>query len=394
MFLAAKALDFSPREIISGNFAPEELAKKLSLHHASRPFVLIDPFIEKSGMAEPIISSLTSEGMKVVTYSDIVPNPTVESVEKASDKYVAFLCDCLIAIGGGSTIDTAKAVAIKVAYPNKKLSDFKGVLKVHRKLPPLIAIPTTAGTGSEVTLATVVVDSKKKDKFAIEDPKLIPSTAVFYPKLLSELPPSLIASTGMDAFTHAIESYIGKSNVKQTKEDALKAMVLIHRYLLKFQSESKNEAYALDMLEASYLAGRAFTRAYVGYVHALAHALGGEYNVGHGYANAILLPYVLRAYGKSIETKLAEISDCLELVPKSYKKAEKARNFLAYLDNLLLKLGLPDSFDGLIKEEDVSKLAIHAAKEGNPLYPVPKEMGARELAEILRKADKSLRRPK
>ena len=387
LYLASFFLDYKPRQRIEGNNAPEELANTLYIRNLRRPFVLIDPVVREKGLADPILNALRKAGMKVTLFDQIKPNPTLEVASSAADKYVTFTCDCLLAIGGGSTIDTAKAAGIAIAYPGKNLASFKGVLKVHRQIPYLVAVPTTAGTGSEATLATVVVDKANDDKFQIDDPKLTPSLAFFYPPLLTSLPPSIIASTGMDAFTHAIEAYIGKSNTKQSKQDAEKAMVLIHRYLYKFYKHPRNEAYAEDMLLASYHAGRAFSKAYVGYVHALAHGLGGKYNLAHGYANAVLLPIVLKAYGKSVYQKLAAISDLLELAPKEYKNGEKARNFIAYLENLNSKMGLPRQFDHVVKEEDVVWLSRHAAKEGNPLYPVPRCMNAKELAKVLKTSD-------
>ena len=281
-------------------------------------------------------------------------------------------------------MDAAKALGALLANPKKKLEDLRGILKVKGKLPFLIAVPTTAGTGSEATIASVVVNEKTHDKFAINDPKLIPSVAVLDDSLLEGLPPSVVASTGMDALTHALEAFIGSENTSYTKKEALEAIQLIHDHLLPCYEDRTRDEDRKAMQKASFFAGLAFTRAYVGYVHALAHALGGSYDLPHGYANAVLLPHVLEAYGEKAYGKLAKISDSLSLTDKSLSKKEKAEAVIAWIKNLKKSLSIPERFPlGTIKKEDLEALATHADKEANPFYPVPKEMDKGEVKQVL-----------
>lgn len=385
LYVASLFLPFRLPEELEG---PEELAKKIASLGKKKPLLVTDASLHSLGMDKRFLEAFEKAGLGSALFYEVEPNPTFSMVEKGYDAYRKEQCDCLVGLGGGSAMDAAKVLAVRIAYPSKPLSSFKGILKVHRKLVPLFAIPTTAGTGSETTLAAVIVNDANRDKFQIDDPKLIPLGAVFDPTLLSGLPPHIVASTGMDALTHAVESFIGHSNYPKTKKDALDAIKLIHEHLFAFYSNSKDLAHARAMQKAAFLAGAAFTRSYVGYVHALAHALGGAYNVPHGYANAVLLPHVLKAYGKKAYGKLAYLSDILELLPKQKSKREKAEAFIAYVEKLNKDMGIPERFEGVVKEEDIVSLSIHAAKEGNPLYPVPKTMNAKELETILRESIK------
>ncbi|MBO5772673.1 MAG: iron-containing alcohol dehydrogenase, partial [Clostridia bacterium] len=282
--------------------------------------------------------------------------------------------------GGGSAMDCAKGVGISVVYPNKSLEKFKGILKVHKKIPTLVAIPTTAGTGSECTVATVLTNEKTHQKYAINDLHLIPRYAVLAPELTQGLPAFLTATTGMDALTHAIEAFIGRGNTKQTTAWAKEAVQLVFENI-KIACQNGSDLVArAKMQKASYLAGLAFTRAYVGYVHAVAHSLGGRYNVAHGLANAVILPYVLKRYSTSVYDKLAILADCCKLCPNGTAK-EKATAFIEEIEQLNKELGIGTKFY-FIQKEDIPYLATLADKEANPLYPVPKLMDKKELEKI------------
>ena len=381
LYLASLFLPFRLPEEIEGAAA---LAAKLGEMGLHKPLLVTDRSLHALGMEKKFLEAFKARGLDSALFYEVDPNPTFSMVEKGYAVYRGEGCDCLVALGGGSAMDAAKTLSIRIAYPRKDLASFKGILKVHRKLVPLFAIPTTAGTGSETTLAAVIINDATRDKFQIDDPKLIPLGAVFDPTLLGGLPPHIIASTGMDALTHAVESFIGHSNYPKTKKDALEAIRLIHEHLLPFYKMPRDEIQARAMQRAAFLAGAAFTRSYVGYVHALAHSLGGTYNVPHGLANAVLLPHVLKAYGKSVYGRLAYLSDMLGLLDKTRSKKEKAEAFISYVEELNATMGIPDGFENLVKEEDIVALARHAAKEGNPLYPVPKTMNAKELEIVLR----------
>lgn len=258
----------------------------------------------------------------------------------------------------------------------------KGLLKVNRKLPPFFAVPTTAGTGSECTVAAVITDDETHDKYAINDFSLIPHYAILDPTLTATLPPFLTATTGMDALTHAVEAYIGRGNTRKTKRQAEQAVKLVFDNLKEATLNGTNLNARINMQKAAYLAGLAFTRAYVGYVHALAHALGGTYGIAHGYANAVLLPRVLDAYGASVNKRLAKLARITGIADAHDKNAQAARKFINAIDTLNRELGIPATFEGKIIENDLDTLSRHADKEANPLYPVPKLMNAKELKQI------------
>jgi alcohol dehydrogenase len=266
-----------------------------------RPLIVTDPGVYSLGLCQPLEDALKAANLSYEVYSKVVPNPTFDCILEAKALAEKSNCDSLIALGGGSSMDTAKAVGALLANPKASLPSLKGVLKVHKRYPLLIAIPTTAGTGSETTVAAVVVNPKTHEKFAINDPKLIPQVAVLDSSLLAKLPPKIISSTGMDALTHAVEAYIGHERTNKTKRYSLEAVRLIDENLFLFYQDPKNQKARSLMQRAAYLAGVSFTRSYVGYVHAIAHSLGGEYNVPHGLANAVILPHVLRHYGAKDE---------------------------------------------------------------------------------------------
>ena len=257
----------------------------------------------------------------------------------------------------------------------------KGILRVHCRLPLLMAVPTTAGTGSETTLAAVITDAETRHKYAINDFPLIPRYAVLDPAVTLSLPPALTASTGMDALTHAVEAYVGRSTTKDTRADALEAVRLIFENLDTAYRDGLNEQARRNMLVASFKAGCAFTKSYVGYVHAVAHSLGGAYNVPHGYANAVILPLMLRRYGKAAEKPLADLARAAGVATQRDGDEFAARAFVDAIEAMKHRFAIGDTFPEL-RREDIPKLARIAAAEANPLYPVPVLMSADELEAI------------
>ena len=235
--------------------------------------------LKSSGATEKIESLLKENGIKFTVYDKTNSNPTVDNVEQALELYKKENCNCLIAFGGGSPIDCAKAVGARVAYPNKTLSDLSGTLKIFRKIPPLFAIPTTAGTGSEATVTAVITDSENKYKYTINSFPLIPQYAVLDPAVTFSLPQSLTATTGMDALTHAVEAFIGRSTTKETRHLAKQAVRFIFKNLETAYADPSNETARRSMLYAAHYAGLAFSKSYVGYIHAVSHSLSGQYNI-------------------------------------------------------------------------------------------------------------------
>lgn len=344
----------------------------------SRVMIVTDAGLRQAGITGELETLLKKRGFLCVVFDKTSANPTDQDVESARNLYLQTDCQAIIAFGGGSSMDCAKALGARISKPHQSLDKMEGILKVHRRLPLLIAIPTTAGTGSEVTLAAVITDAETRHKYPINDFPLIPKYAVLDPKVTKSLPPFMTATTGMDALTHAIEAYIGRSTTAETRKEAIRAVQLIFQYIFTAYEDGNNLKARRNMLYASYLAGCAFTKSYVGYVHAVAHSLGGEYNVPHGFANAVLLPFVLEAYGASAHKKLHDLAIAVGISTHEESHAKGAAKFIQALKQMKKRLNIGDCIEE-IKEEDISRLAKLADKEGNPLYPVPKLMNADEL---------------
>lgn len=379
--IALPLLPYKNPEIIAN---VEGIAEVIKANGKSTPLIVTDKMIYGLGLCAPLEESLKGAGINYFVYSDVVANPTTDNVDEALKIYKEKGCDCLVAFGGGSPMDCAKGVGALVARPKKTLNDLGGILKVKKKIPLLIAVPTTAGTGSETTLACVIVDSRTRHKYAINDFPLIPKYAVLDEEVTMTLPQKVVSTTGMDALTHAIEAYIGKSGNKSTRRDALEATELIFNNIEASYSDKTREARK-NMLIASHKAGRAFSKAYVGYVHAVAHSLGGKYDTPHGLANAVILPIVLDEYGKSAQKKLKKIAVYCKLADKKTPAPEAAAIVINKIKGLNAKFGIPEKFD-FIKREDIKGLAAYADKEANPLYPVPKLWNKKQLEKIYLKA--------
>ena len=332
--------------------------------------IITDKGILNNGLADPIMEALESSGVSHYIYADTQPNPTVQNVEDALKVYHANHCNALIAIGGGSAMDCAKAVGARVAYPNRTVNQLGGKLKVWRKLPTLIAIPTTAGTGSETTLAAMITDTATHHKYAIMSFPIIPRYAVLDAALTYSLPPHLTASTGVDALTHAVEAYIGRSTTKETRRLALEATKLVFENVEKAYTNGNDHEARENMLHAAYKAGLAFSKSYVGYIHAVAHSLGGQYGTPHGLANAVIMPYVLQAYGKHVYKKLHRLGIAIGVAAKEDAPMTGAIKFIHAIKELNARMNIPTKLPG-IQKNDINALARHAEKEANPLYPVP-----------------------
>lgn len=354
----------------------EELPAEFAKNGIKKVFLVTDSFLRS--LAEKLIELLPQAGIECIVYDKTKPNPTVSDIEEALAIYKAENCEALIGFGGGSAIDCAKAVGARVACPRKSLAQMKGILKVHHKLPLLAAIPTTAGTGSETTVATIITDDKTHYKYPINDFPLIPHIAVLDPKMTYTMPASLTATTGMDALTHAIEAFIGRSTTKQTRDYSIRAVKLIFSNIENAYMNGYDENARRNMLIAANLAGSAFTRSYVGYVHAVAHSLGGAYNTPHGLANSVLLPVVLESYGSKIWEKLKVLAVAGGIASEANSAQTAAEKFIAEIYRLNEAMNIPKTLKG-IKAEDVPELARRADKEANPLYPVPILWNAKEL---------------
>ena len=363
-----------PRIVNSVKALPEVIQKK----KCTKVLIITDEGIRKLGLTSRLEKALENAQIPYCIYDKTVANPTTDNVSEAMTLYLEEDCDCIIGFGGGSSMDCAKATGARIAKPKQSLAKMKGILKVHKRLPLLMAVPTTAGTGSETTLAAVITDAQTRHKYPINDFCLIPRYAVLDPKVTLSLPPFITATTGMDALTHAVEAYIGNSTTYGTRKDALLAVQLIFENIYTAYEDGGNVEARRNMLHASFYAGCAFTKSYVGYVHAIAHSLGGEYNVPHGLANAVILPMMLEAYGEKIHKKLARLAVAAGLADPDNPDYDAAKRFIQAIKDMKKHFGIGDRIPQ-IQETDIPKLAHYADKEANPLYPVPVLMNAAEL---------------
>ena len=381
--LAMCFMNWKEPELLEGEGAVLKLPAFIKEKGINKVLIVTDKGLMNLKMLDPLFEELKKVGVEFAIYDGVQPNPTIPSIEECRQICLDNKCEGIIAFGGGSPMDCAKAAAARVVKPKQSVRKMRGYLKVNKKLPPFFAVPTTAGTGSETTLAAVVTDPETHEKNAICDGSLRPKYAVLDPALTVGLPPHITSTTGMDALTHAVESYIGKSNVKSTIKYAEDAVVLIHANLEKAYFNGKDMEARSNMLKASYYAGNAFTRAFVGYVHAIAHNLGGMYNTPHGLANAVILPYVLEWYGSSVYKPLSKLADLIGITSENMSIEEKAKAYIAEIKRMNKTMNIPEKFD-FIKEEDIPTLVKRALKEGNPGYPVPKIMTPKDCEAVIR----------
>lgn len=359
-------------------YSVEQIIPLLQKKKINSILMVTDGHLRTAGVTKHLEQLLEKNKIKCTVYDKTRPNPTVHNVEAARLAYMANKCQCLIAFGGGSSMDCAKAVGARIVYPRKTLNQMKGLLRVWRRLPLLIAIPTTAGTGSEVTVTAVITDSEKKHKYTMNNFTMIPRYAVLDPEVTYSLPPSLTATTGMDALTHAVEAYIGKSTTKETRHFAKKAVRLVFENIETAYEDGTNYEARKNMLYAAYIAGISFTKSYVGYIHAVAHSLGGQYNIPHGLANAVLMPIVLDAYGKKSYKKLHELGCVAGVCDETDSYKSGAGKFVEAIRKLNESMNIPRTLKG-IEKQDIPMMAAHADQEANPLYPVPKLMNKKQL---------------
>jgi len=347
----------------------------------SRVLLVTDKGLIARGLQKKLMKALENADVLAAIYDATHQNPTIENIEEALDMYHNEGCTAIIALGGGSPMDCAKGVGACVARPGKTIQHMRGQLKVLRKMPLFIAVPTTAGSGSETTVACVVRDGTTNEKYAVNDPVLIPHFVLHDPTLTANLPPDITATTGMDALCHAVEAYIGKSNTHRTQIDAIKATRIIFRNLYNAYTNGLDLKARANMQKAAFLAGAAFTRAYVGNIHAIGHTLGGQYNTPHGLANAVIMPYVLEKYGSAAQNPLAELAIAAGLADKFTPKGVAAKMFISAIRGMNEKMNIPTYINGL-RDEDIPTLAERALREANPLYPVPVIFNKDDMEEI------------
>ncbi len=344
--------------------------------------IVTDSIISKLGLLKPLTDALTAGGAQYVVFDEITPDAPIPLVERGIAFYKEHGCDAIIAFGGGSSMDASKAIAVAISNP-KPLRQLAGYLKGLRAPVKIYAVPTTAGTGSEVTVAAVISDPEKHAKLVIVDPRMVPKMAALDPSLMTGLPPHITAATGIDALTHAIEAYIGNWTTPYSDGMALSAVGLIFENLRTAYTNGKNLEAREKMALASTYAGFAFTRANVGYVHAIAHQFGGLYHTPHGLANAIMLPHVLKYSRPAIIERLAQLAVRAKVGTEDEPSSVLAQKFLDAVDQLNQDLGIPTYLKAL-QESDIPALAKAACFEAHTGYPVPRYMSQTQCEALIR----------
>jgi alcohol dehydrogenase len=362
-----------PTKIEYGVGAAGGLVDAVKKQNAGKLLLITDKGIVSSGLLEKITGSLKAHKMNWKVFDNVEPNPKDYNVQQGAEIARRFGADCLVALGGGSPIDCAKAIAV-LAFQGGAVRDYEGRDKIGADVLPLVAVPTTAGTGSEVTFSSVITDSSEKFKFSIKDPKIAPKVALVDPEMTLTMPPELTASTGMDALTHAIEAFSAKVSEPIADSAALYAIELIARYLRIAVSESHNLEARAGMLLGSLLAGIAFSHADVAAVHCVAEALGGKYDAAHGVCNAIVLPAVMAYNMEYCKERYARIAAAMGLAVENVDQgAERA---VEAVKKLASDIHLP-GFNSLgVKEKDLEELAVNAFRNGSNIdnpRPMKKE---------------------
>ncbi len=380
--LGAKLSGLLPDQIpltFVGVDSTRELCDAIAQTHAQKVLVVTDAVLVKIGLVDRVVESLRAAGVDVSIYAGVEPDPTFDQTQAGLEQLQKEGCDAVLAVGGGSSMDASKLIAALATNP-VAVSKLEGMMKVRRAPMPLYAIPTTAGTGSEVTLVAVVSDPESHAKKFFMDPKLLPLMVALDPSLMLELPPAITAATGMDALTHAVESFIAKTSKASTERYARIAVRLIFDHLGSAFSEGSNIGARRAMALASYYAGLAFTRTSVGYVHAIAHTFGAYYQTPHGLANAIVLPHVLEFSKGPAEAQLAELAQLVGLEAAS--PAEGAQDFIVAVRELMNRIEIPATLEAL-KESDIPAIARQALAEAHLNYPVPRYMSQSECEALL-----------
>jgi len=383
MKIAAAIVPMPKPTLFTGEDSSLELCQAISQLGYKKLLIVTDEVLVKIGLLDKIKARLSELNVAYVIYDGVLPDPTYDQVHTGVDILRNNHCDAILAVGGGSPIDASKAIAAK-ATNDKSLEKMAGLFKLRKAPMPLFAIPTTAGTGSEVTIVSVVSDPITHQKTPIIDPKLVPVMAALDGGMMLGLPASVTAATGMDALTHAIESFISVNATPDTDAYGLAATRLIMENLETAVKDGKNLEARQNMAMASYYAGLAFTKASVGYVHAIAHNFGAYYSTPHGLANSIVLPHILDYSKESIINRLAQLAEVSGLRKGNETNTQLADKFIAKIRSMLKEFDIPEQLDTL-KTDDIPKIAKSALEEAHNNYPVPKYMDQKMCESLLTK---------
>ncbi len=364
-----------------GSDSSLDLCRHIAKQGHQKILIVTDTMLVKLGLLEKMQVELSKLGLEHCVYDGVEPNPTVDQIEAGYRVLAEHGCDAILAVGGGSSIDAAKMIGAR-AKNDKPVVKMAGLFRVWRGMLPLYAVPTTAGTGSEVTIAAVVSDPSQQRKLPVMDLKLMPTAAALDGALMTGLPAPITAATGMDALTHAVEAYISRNALKRTDEKAIEATQLIMLNLEKAVSDGSNLEARQNMARASHLAGIAFTQAGVGYVHAIAHNFGALYHTPHGLANAIVMPHVLDFSKTSCAARLADLARACNIGPTGGSDEALADAFISRIRELNASFNIPSQLKDL-RSQDVSKIAGAALAEARFTYAVPRYMDRQACEQII-----------
>jgi len=376
---------FMPTVNLMGAGAVSEVGKQAKILGGSKALIVTGKVLVSVGITEKVVSFLKENGVDTVLYDDVNPNPTVENVEKGLSLYKKENCNIIVAVGGGSPIDCAKGIGL-VASNGGSIKDFEGLDKSKNPMPPFIAVNTTAGTASEMTRFTIITDTDRQVKMAIVDWHVTPNVSINDPELMVSMPVSLTAATGMDALTHAVEAYVSTIATPVTDSAALKAIELVSQYLRPAVANGENMEARDKMAYAEFLAGMAFNNASLGYVHAMAHQLGGFYDLPHGICNAVLLPHVARFNILACPERFVDIAIAMGENAEGLSTMEAAEKASEAIQKLSKDIGIPPGLKELsVKEDDLPTLTDNAMKDACGLTN-PRKATKEEIIQIYKNA--------
>lgn len=367
--IGIRLMPFKAPKVLEGAGCVVKLPALIKDRGHKKVLIVTDSNLMYLGLLDGMLKAMEKEGIEYVVYDSVQPNPTDSEVTDGLKIFESNGCEAFVAFGGGSPMDCCKGIAAVSVKKEKNICRLKGLSKVGKRTPDIFAVPTTSGTGSETTVTAVITDKAFRRKVLINDVNLIPKFAVLDSRLTESMPPRLTAATGMDALTHAVEAYTNSTyNTKEENQAAEDAVFLIYHSLYKAYSDGSDKEARHAMQKAAFYAGKAFTKGCVGYVHAVGHTLGGLYGIPHGLAMAVILPHVMRQFGKAAHERLARLAEVCDM--DGGNDAEKAESFISWIEELSLKMGIPTGFD-IIKEKDIPLIISWADEEANPLYPTP-----------------------
>lgn len=356
-------------ETLEGPGSVKKLPELIKEKGYSKVLVVTDKVLMDLGLPKGMLEAMDEGGIEYVIYDGVQPNPTDRNVNEGLKLFKENGCQAMVAFGGGSPMDCCKGIGAMAVKKGKTVEQLQGLFKVLHRIPTIFAVPTTAGTGSETTVAAVITNEKTHHKASMNDTSLMPKYAVLDPELTVGLPPKVTSTTGMDALCHAVEAYTNNTyNSKLEKKLSEDAVKLIYDNLYEAYTDGSNIKARQNMQKAAFYAGRAFTRGCVGYVHAIGHTLGGLYGTPHGLAMSVILPHVMRQFGSAAHERLARLAEVCGMTGAN--DAEKAEKFISWIEEMKAKMDIPAGLD-VIKDEDVPQIIEWAMKEANPLYPVP-----------------------